>query len=371
MNLVDFLCEKALALPRPAAQLDDVLLGCDMSEFSALLHSVEDKRLPADEWQRAVTAANSLGIALEETLRLSLDARPKEARDSLGKALSEVRTYLDTLQSQRVGAEGIGNFYRVRVGCQSDPGLSGMFHIPFELRHLVCRQRYSYPGIPCLYLAQSLYCCWNEMGQPALNSMWVSRFSLAPGKTVSLVDLGWRPHWVAGLLNTNANEEAARFATAYVAMWPLIAACTYRRCFSDGSPFVTQYIIPQMLTEWLIAEAREKFDGIRYPSSHIEDEAVGLAGMSIALPARTYPHRGPCKVLGASWQATLPVRWETILACDTGRSSHRFADEEITVAGRGIRYRDTQFSRIERFLEDLPLNAIEVPNTMDGVSRRW
>ena len=41
-----------------------------------------------------------------------------------------------------------------------------MLHIPFDLRERVSSTRFSIPGLPCLYLATTTYCCWLELRTP-------------------------------------------------------------------------------------------------------------------------------------------------------------------------------------------------------------
>ena len=49
-----------------------------------------------------------------------------------------------------------------------------MLHIPFNKRHIVKSERFSIPGLPCLYLGNSSYACWVEMGCPADHQFNVS-----------------------------------------------------------------------------------------------------------------------------------------------------------------------------------------------------
>ncbi len=45
--------------------------------------------------------------------------------------------------------------YKMRVGTNHTYSKNEMFHIPFELRGLVKTNRYSIPGLPCVYLGSS------------------------------------------------------------------------------------------------------------------------------------------------------------------------------------------------------------------------
>ncbi len=53
-----------------------------------------------------------------------------------------------------------------------------MLHIPFCNRELVSTQRFSVPGVPCLYLGTTSYVCWLEMDKPQDNIFNVSAFEL-------------------------------------------------------------------------------------------------------------------------------------------------------------------------------------------------
>ena len=72
-----------------------------------------------------------------------------------------------------------GDLYRIRTGSLDPYSRKKLFHIPFELRHIVATQRYSIPGLPCLYLGSSLWACWEELGRPDFNKLHVARFALA------------------------------------------------------------------------------------------------------------------------------------------------------------------------------------------------
>lgn len=42
-----------------------------------------------------------------------------------------------------------------------------MLHLPFPMRGKTGNYRFSIPGIPSLYLGNSSYACWLELGRPA------------------------------------------------------------------------------------------------------------------------------------------------------------------------------------------------------------
>jgi len=84
-----------------------------------------------------------------------------------------IKEALLQLSSQALTDKEVQTLYRMR----SVPGLdllapSQMFHMPFELRWLVSKNRYSAPGIPMLYCGASVAICWEEIGRPSLDSTW-------------------------------------------------------------------------------------------------------------------------------------------------------------------------------------------------------
>lgn len=59
-------------------------------------------------------------------------------------------------------------FFRARLNnAVKDFPAEEMLHIPFDMRERVKSERFSVPGLPCLYLGNTSYACWIEMGKPA------------------------------------------------------------------------------------------------------------------------------------------------------------------------------------------------------------
>ena len=59
-------------------------------------------------------------------------------------------------------------FFRARLNeSVEDYPAKEMLHIPFINRSIVKSERFSIPGLPSLYLGNTSYVCWLEMGRPA------------------------------------------------------------------------------------------------------------------------------------------------------------------------------------------------------------
>lgn len=81
----------------------------------------------------------------------------------------------NNLRTDKVDDKDI-DLYRARKGTADQiKDIWSMYHIPFNMRSSVGSQRFSIPGLPCLYLGKSVYTCWMELKQPADSEFYVSR----------------------------------------------------------------------------------------------------------------------------------------------------------------------------------------------------
>lgn len=118
-----------------------------------------------------------------------------------------------------------------------------LFHVPFTKRNLIKSYRFSLPGYPCLYLSKSMYSCWEEMRRPALDSFFYAGFKTI--KNFKLLDLRIRQ-------DVKQDEEIEK----YIQMLPIALASTMQ-VKEDGRAFVPEYIIPQLISKWVLAKYRQ------------------------------------------------------------------------------------------------------------------
>ena len=62
-----------------------------------------------------------------------------------------------------------------------------MFHVPFEIVRKVGNNRFSISGYPCLYLSNSIWACWEELKEPAMDDFCTSL--VKPTTEIELLDL--------------------------------------------------------------------------------------------------------------------------------------------------------------------------------------
>jgi len=224
------------------------------------------------EFQRAIAGLESAGTegirgkrpaisSLCEAILSAVAAVYHQGLDSavdlISPGLDAVRSELLTVARQNEATVLQGqSLYRVRDS--KGTALSGpfeLFHLPFEFRHLAAAARYSTDGVPCLYLANSIYTCWTECRLPEisacdtvrLDGIYASRFEF--DRRPTLLDFCYPP-WalsealdslehdplvpeLAGLDTMNApigSDPVSRvqYLGSWLAIWPLLAAVSLR-----------------------------------------------------------------------------------------------------------------------------------------------
>lgn len=161
---------------------------------------------------------------------------------------------------------------------------SGMFHIPYSLRHIVTTQRYSVPGYPSLYLGKHVFGCWEELGRPNLNTCLVSRLENQEDFCVADVSIPEMSAWYdeSGSIKSCFDNEAL------IMLFPLIIACTFKS-FNPKATFKPEYIIPQLLLQYVKEKAyrdskgneKKMIYGIEYTSVNIPKRKQDGQGSSI------------------------------------------------------------------------------------------
>lgn len=205
-------------------------------------------------------------------------------------------------------------FYRARKSDKSCRTKDEMFHIPLEKRYLVSTQRYSYPGLPCLYLGSSYEVCCEELND------WNENLSIAhieqnsPNKMM-ILDLHFFEEY-------NFENISDMDVEKFVRLWPLVACCSFVYENSKDMKFRPDYIIPQLLLEYIIdknADADlkntgQKVCGIKYHSVKKaffknNKKASKVTYNNYVFPIISNQSKGYCNVLKEQFS----VKWVRLL----------------------------------------------------------
>jgi hypothetical protein len=249
--------------------------------------------------------------------------------------------------------------FKMRLGSSnSNYDWEDMFHIPFEKRGLVKTNRYSISGLPCVYLGSTPLTCWEEMGKPDLNMTHTSLF--LPGENLTYFNISNPPLVMAEHLKKNFElyygieelTELYKILRTYMIVWPLIACCSIR-VLNPGDSFKPEYIVPQLLLQWI--QQSSVYDGICYFSTKIDNYNRNNFSLykNFAFPVKMRKEKGHCEQLREKFiHITNAVPWQLfLLHKGSGETaiSERYGVVEFT-PGLETLYKTTDFGRLETFL---------------------
>lgn len=287
---------------------------------------------------------------------------PHAAFATLDAAINSRLPDFEHLVTRADYAKALEFMYRIRVGDGFHFSKEELFHIPFQKRHLVTPQRYSIPGVPCLYLGASLYVCWEELGRPDVDRIHMVRFRPKSGATIKVLNFGYRPALVAAMLDRNRDKmiiesNPSNLAIAHAAFWPLIAACSVRVKFRSA-PFKPEYIIPQLVLQWI--QSNSSYDGVRYFSTHVGEYLNDpFASSNFAFPVKKIEESGYCPVLRDKFEFTEPLAWQLadLFQINASTSQHTNFDIQL-VKGLQSSYEGSKFASMQEKLASLDCESL-------------
>jgi hypothetical protein len=325
-------------------------------EYRISLSELDDTDPSCKAVKDARSTVEKLASGIRDSVDQYLKGFPHAAYDKLRRAILRLGTALDPLLIQGGDDPAMRRYerlYRIRPGKLSSFTRGDSFHVPFQLRHLVTTQRYSIPGLPSLYLSGSIWACWEELRRPDFDSLQISRFRYH--LPLKILDFGFRPEYIGRLRGSTllANEVLV----AYAICWPLLAACSVR-VYAPGMPFVPEYIVPQLLLQWL--RNQKHLDGLRYFSTRIEQQHHDpWAAMNYVFPVQSQAPEGYCSVLQKKFFLTAPCSWSLLTISDFVDVPFNPDNWHIGVnEDRSVPYFNTEFFKCEHKLEGLACKSV-------------
>lgn len=213
------------------------------------------------------------------------------------KAFEVFNNMKPQLMQRYSGAFRLETYYRIRPFNNKHPFTlerKELFHIPHYKNYLVRTERYSMPGHPCLYLASQAELCWYECGKP--DKFAISKFDIpqTEDSNFKFIDFSEKlmllKHSFFCWFNNEEDKELVRkYLLKYICTYPLRAACSVI-VEHPGSSFIEEYVIPQLLLQWVIND--DDFDGIRYESCGSSDEVKSMGGHNIVLVTKSFDNDG-------------------------------------------------------------------------------
>lgn len=358
MDLYELFALPSSSLPKTRVKDGpiSVYLRSIFNDYIVSLNKLDDADTSCKAVKNATPTVKKLAFGITASVEQYLSGFPHAAYDKLRRAIRQLGPALEPLLIL-VGYDPemriYERLYRVRLGKLSAFSRGDLFHVPFEKRHLVATQRYSIPGLPSLYLSGSIWACWEELRRPDFDSMQISRFRYH--RPLKILDLGLRPEYLSRLRDSGLLSDEV--LVAYAICWPLLAACSIR-AFAPGMPFIPEYIVPQLLLQWL--RNTKSLDGLRYFSTRIDQQYHDpWAAMNYVFPVQTQASIGHCSTLQENFFLTAPSSWSLLTISNfvdvafTPDNWHISVNEERSVA-----YFNTEFFKCEHKLEGLPCKNV-------------
>ena len=250
-----FLLDETFSLPKRndhdyAERLEKLL-----REYSYSIHSARKTFLRSD-FTTVRKQVDMLALDIPQALEAYHEGFPADAYDKFEEMLNGlVKNLKEHLGGERedgfltVEQNGtsptVSDLFRMRsVGDSKEYAPKDIFHVPATRRQAISSSRYSIAGYPSLYLTDSLELARHEVGLPS--SAIASHFRMS--EKLGILDLGIRPDDF-DFSGASHHRTGERFILSYLCWYPIIAACSFVRADSEG--FHDEYVIPQLLMQWL------------------------------------------------------------------------------------------------------------------------
>lgn len=259
-------------------------------------------------------------------------------------AVSKVK---DSISFGAKGVELDVEFFRARCNEKIvDYKKEEMLHIPFSKRALVKTERFSIPGLPCLYLGTSSYVCWIELGRPADHMFNVSPVVLDNTQTILNLAINFRD-FCSRIFSSEERKIIFRLF--------LLSITTSFKVREQNRNFKSEYIISQMI---MLSCMKKGLSGIAYYSKQIEDDYFAYSvGVNLALFAYYSPGKelsDICNHLNVSDSFNYSM-YKQLLAPQTFRQAdlrvdHLASTQNIGTFERQYPYKETMFYKFDNYL---------------------
>lgn len=289
------------------------------------------------------------------TVNKYLDGKPYEASKYFADTLDNI--YLNKLQFEYIIPEKT-LFFRAREKSKYQYSKKELFHIPFQKRNYASTSRYSIPGVPALYLGDNTYTCWEEINRPNFKELYYSVFeNVSELNTIQIL----RTEDLLMIINSDVTENfKIFFVLQFLIYFPISIACSIK-VKDRNANFKPEYIIPQMLLEYVIQNNR--IDGIKFPSTKINyNNLKNVPAYNYIFPIKKSQDFDYCPILKEKFILSEPssLELEELLNNPVKQPTILYSDEEFSEQPEKIKivendereYYNTSFGKLDKILEE-------------------
>ncbi len=390
MNLNNIIADRIFSFPIEASDFFPTHLNQLLTRYLKLIGAVDDEFRPIvqEHLQNIRETCANLLSATDAVFR----GNTAQAYDIFSETITKLEPFL-LYPNKNVAEMNPTHLFKARRTMDGQFGLNDMFHVPFEKRYGISTTRFSLPGVPCLYLANSIYTCWEELERPSFAQMPVSRFELS-GKNFKFLDFSnskdfikhsitRRPYTPHPKITEEKEKEMFDMTLElirtfvlprYLQTYPLMVAC-YIKVFNRNSHFKPEYLFPQMVMQWIMT--KDDIDGIKYLSTKsrpLDDEYFSFlqSFLNYAIPIRGFKETGYCDTMMKRVGLTEPLTFE-LFSISSPSTATKGIDYEkdimnkffpspiyhVNLGEKTLPYMQTTFGILEHELMKTPIKHIE------------
>lgn len=300
-----------------------------------------------------------LSDGINGAVQLYYKGKLPEAAASFKKALEDIG--FANLSATQVIAAG-RNFYRTRASTDKQLVRKDLFHNPFKNRGIVATSRYSIPGLPALYLGDSTYVCWEEFNRKPIRELYFSRFCST--EDLHVIKIQRLEDFIKQLKELGSDFSTARsMLMRYLSLFPLSIACSIRTK-SNTDTFKPEYIIPQLLLQFVISLDNVPVNGIMFPSTKVKYSKIqNVPAYNFIFPVRNVNGQEYCSDLVRQFALTAPTSIELHMLTNFSSFNpltleegleHMALTKYVTILDdEKSSYATTAFGTLERILQQL------------------
>jgi len=391
MKLVDTIADPIFTFPIEAARFFPTHLNQILTHYRQLITAVDDEFRPII--QEHLPGITETCLNLLAATDAAFKGNIVHANNIFSQIINKLEPYLVYPDKNYVKMNP-AHLFKARRVMDGQFGLTDMFHVPFEKRYEINTTRFSLPGVPCLYLSNSIYTCWEELERPAFAQMPVSRFELS-GKNFKFLDFSNSNDLIkhsivrrAYVPNPTITEEKEKemfdetlelirtfLLPRYLQAFPLMAAC-YIKVFNRKHHFKPEYIFPQMVMQWIMTQ--DDIDGISYLSTKsrpLGDDFFSFLQnfLNYAIPIRSFKETGYCDTMVNRIKLTEPLTFELfsirnpVAATKTINYDKDIKNKffpspihRVSLGEKIVPYMETTFGILEHELMKAPVKHLEI-----------
>ncbi len=242
-------------------------------------------------------------------------------------------------------------FYRVRgVDGRSkkiEDNPDELFHLPLNKKNLINNERFSLAGYPGLYLSSVLPLAWQESGYPQkyyyseYQYLKMSEINRSYEEELKFLAL-YSPQEIYEWGIAQKHKDFAlweKVVCRCLMMYPLVMACSFVNHSGKG-PYKQEYIIPQMLMQW-VQRNIDIVQGISYFTCvDIHMMSRQYCAYNVVIPAlQPYDDKKYSQKLRDEFTWTRPAYFEVpLLDCDANKEDRRIIYNYINRISNFYRY---------------------------------